>query len=500
MTLCKQWTAPMNTSHPSALEQNLASLSRGGGTGAMHVPRPARRWKTRVLVPAALLLSVSGLLAYAARDVLVPAIEVHVVPVVTRTLETDAGGGDQASAAAGSGATSPAIVQAPGWVEPDPFAVSVPALVEGVISEMLVLEGETVEAGQVVAKMIDADLALELEAANAAAIEREADVRRAETAVEQMKARVDVDRAEAAAGLDEVNRKRGLVAGGGISSGEFRKLELLLAGLNAKVAASESAVAEARAAVVQAQAALRSSQVVIRQAQLQLERTHIRAPQAGVVLTRYAKPGMRMSMNSTGSGINLEESGIVSLYDPAKLQVRADVPLADAAKVAIGTQVEITTEAIANTTFKGVVSRVVHEANIQRNTVQFKVRIENPSPLLKPEMLARVRFHGGSGAHTGAVEAGGSVTGGSLVSILPASILVNQKDGPAQVWIVEAGRGANVSHAVLRDVKLGSIDDNGDVVITSGINPGDRAIVDAPLDLRPGTRVRVIGEAEIAQR
>ena len=103
-------------------------LSRAVERTEPRVPMPPRRWATRVLLPGPIVVAVLGLLAYSAWDSLVPATEVRAVPVVVK-------------AVAG---TSPGsvTVQAPGWLEPDPHAFYVSALTGGVVSEVLVLEGE----------------------------------------------------------------------------------------------------------------------------------------------------------------------------------------------------------------------------------------------------------------------------------------------------------------------------------------------------------------------
>lgn len=482
----------MSTVSPDHRSPGLSGLTRSGGSApAPSIPRPTTRWKTRILIPLFVLLATGGMLAYAARGMLVPAIEVRVVPVVVR--------GERAAPAPGEGepdGASPApsggpLVQAPGWIEPDPYAVSVPALVEGVVKEVLVLEGQAVEEGQVVARLIDTELVLEEAAAAAAIAERQADIRRAEVAADQARARITVDRAAVEAAQDEVDRKRGLVTGGAVSSGEFRRMELRLEGLRAQVVVAESAVAEAEAAIAQGRAALGAAEVQQQQAHLRRSRTEIRSPQAGVVLTRAVYPGMRMAMTSSGAGA-ASEAGILTLYDPLKLQVRVDVPLSAASKVAVGTRAQITTEAIPDATFEGVVTRVIHEANIQRNTVQFKVAIEHPSPLLKPEMLTRVRLRpaGGSDRDGSAVTSGG----GDQTTVLLSSVLVNAREDKAQVWLVENTGGAAGTTAALRDVTLG-VQDGDDTVILTGVRPGDRAIVAPPGTLRHGRRVRVVGEA-----
>src|SRR5688500_17194471 len=137
------------------------------------VPVPRRRWASRVALPAALLLVTAGLLAYAARDTLRAATPVRVVPVVVRAAQ---------ESSPGTGATT--TVQAPGWVEPDPYAISVSALTDGVVKEVLVLEGDAVKAGDVVLRMIDDDAKLALARTGAEVEIREGEVAAAKAALE----------------------------------------------------------------------------------------------------------------------------------------------------------------------------------------------------------------------------------------------------------------------------------------------------------------------------
>ena len=60
------------------------------------------------------------------------------------------------------------LFQAAGWVEPRPQPVVVSALVEGIVDEILVVEGQAVQANQIVAKMVsrDAEIAVQRAAAD----------------------------------------------------------------------------------------------------------------------------------------------------------------------------------------------------------------------------------------------------------------------------------------------------------------------------------------------
>lgn len=460
---------------------NLASLSRrdSGGVPASAVPRPPRRWKTRVLLPVVVLATVLALLGYSARSTLWPAIDVWVVPVVAKT-----GDSTSASTPDGPNPTPPRVlVQAPGWIEADPYAISVPALVEGVVQEVLVLEGQAVEAGQVVARLVDEDARLAADLAAAGLEERESEVRQAQASLAVAMFHVEEAR-------DEVNRKRKLVAAGGVSEGEFARLEIRLQRLEQETEA-------ARTAVATAEAAARTHAVRCEQARLALSRTEVRAPAAGIVLARLVEPGSRVSMSAKADAGGMS-GAVVRLYDPAKLQVRADVPLADVASVGVGTPAEITTEALPGQVFRGAVTRVLHEANIQRNTVQVKVAIENPVPTLKPEMLTRVRFHAASGATTASGSAARSQgEDGGLRLFVPIGVLWPTGDGRAQVWLVEPSSSRQGTVVRRQDITIVPGSDttaDGYAEVLSGLRVGDRLVINAPASLTPNARVRVLGE------
>src|SRR5688500_11978424 len=100
---------------------DLNVLRRGAGTVApngnessrpTNVPLPSRRWKTHVLLPCGILAAALGLLAFAARGALTPAVPIRVLPAIVKS---------------GIQTVGTAVVQAPGWVEPDPYPVTVSA-------------------------------------------------------------------------------------------------------------------------------------------------------------------------------------------------------------------------------------------------------------------------------------------------------------------------------------------------------------------------------------
>jgi multidrug efflux pump subunit AcrA (membrane-fusion protein) len=143
--------------------------------------------------------------------------------------------------------------------------------------------------------------------------------------------------------------------------------------------------------------------------------------------------------------------------------------------------------------FDGVVTRVVHEADIQRNTLQVKVAIKDPSPELKPEMLARVRFSPAARGPGGGETAGGET--GSQRVFAPESLLRREgQSDRASVWVVDKGRSVAARRAVT--LAGGRFEDW--VAVASGLNPGDVLIAGDTSSLSEGERVTITGEDDTA--
>ena len=397
------------------------------------IPAPPKRVLTRYVLPVTLVAAAAAALAWTGWRSFLPVPTVEVVPVSVRAAAVV----DEA-AHQGHAGTKPAThegppVQAPGWIEPSPFAVMVPALTPGIVKRVAILEGERVEAGQVLVELVDDEQRIALKLAEATLAEVRAKRREME---------------------DELGRKAKLVESGAASAGEVARLRLRI---EAMTAAEQAADAERL------------------MKELSLNRTQVRAPIAGVVLARLAVPGM-------AAGSMQDGKALVELYDPAQLQVRADVPLADAGRIAIGDRAEIAVDVMPDRTFRGEVIRVVQQADIAKNTVQAKVRLLDPVPQLKPEMLARVKlFPQVAGEATAAASGRSTIwVRADLVDANAASPAVNVVAG------LEDGRGT----VERRPVTLAGAARDGWIAVTSGLRAGDLVI--AGTSPTPGARIRVL--------
>jgi HlyD family secretion protein len=479
------------------------------------VQRPAR-WK-RFVVPAILLLAFGGVLAASLGDFLRGALEVDVVRPVPVA-------GSSAQRSAGQ-----VVAQAAGWVEPDPFAVRVTALAEGVVREMLVQESDLVEAGDPVAQLVDNDARIGhqlaeamLEEANAevdaalaeltaaqdsleasldmtlAKTRSEAEVKGRQAELEARKRAVAKGQAQVSIAEDELAVQRELEAAGAagprqveLAAARLEEARGELGGLEAESALAAAALDVASAELVHAQRNLslrieehlriQSAQVALATAQakvaqvratcdeacLRLDRMVVRAPVRGVVLERLA---------TVGTQLGGESRTVATLYDPSSIRVRVDVPQQDLAQLFVGQHARIESDARPGKPYEGEVSRIVRRADLQKVTLQAHVRVLDGDELLRPEMLTQVRFLAPEKASDGTETS----AQGSAVSI-PARLLV---DGNA-VWVLDAEHGT----AVRRQVRVGARDGDS-AVVEEGLNLSDKLIDARGASLRESQRVR----------
>jgi len=449
-------------------------------------------------------------------------------------------------------APSTRVIQAPGWLEPDPYYIAITALTDGVVSSIYALEGESVTAGQLVAQLIpdDAQLALRqaqamlataqaqhaiAQAQHTAArtnwdqpIERTRQVAVASAALAESRARqaqlpamIQQVQAQWERWQKEYNRVQRAFDNGVATQREVivakqetaarlaaldvmtQRKEILAAQVQrleaehaATVEAAKLRVAErqaldaATAQVALARATVANHEAQVDQAKLRLKRMNIHAPIDGYVMRRFKSPGDKVML-----GINSDYSShILHLYDPASLQVRVDVPLADASQIYIGQQCQAIIDVLPDQTFHGQVHRITHQADLQKNTLQIKVRLNDPSPLLRPEMLTRVRF---LPSHPTATTPNTShenptdiLTPATHRVRVPQTCLDNQ-----QVWVVRHRRGLRgQAHSVPVQILTTQ---NGYATVIAALNPGD-LLIDNPQRLQPGDLVQFQAQSEIA--
>ena len=466
--------------------EKLESL-RGSGPSSPKAGGPRR-------LPAALLpiglvfafLVVFGLM-FGSR--LFPAQEVKTAPVIVRRTSGDLGSESPESQPQPSSAQL--LFQASGWVEPDPYITNVPSLVNGVVREVLVLEGHAVKKGDILATLIDDDAKLDVQEAertiatlDATQVAHCAQLPVLNAGMHAIQQRIAAHRALHAE-LEDKAQRLAAVRKGSVPEQDVKQAQLKVDGQQAVIEEANAELAGIIAKINKVDlerltvvARISAAQTALARKQLALERTTIKASMDGMVLRLHAAPGKKRMLE----GNEATSALIVELYDPAKLQARIDIPLTEAAGLRIGQPVKITTDLLPDAKCDAEVTGIVGEADLQRNTLQAKVRILKPDLRLRPEMLVRAEFYpGGTSTHSSSSP---SHRNQRLSIYAPTAALLNQSGTTAQAWVIEDHR------AQRRDLKVGTEERDNHLHVLDGLRPGDQLILPPHNKLKEGSRVR----------
>lgn len=475
--------------------EKLGSLSKGNadGGGVAKPPMP-RRWLASYGIPVGLLVGFIILLIILFGERLLPARKLALVNVVTLSEDP---GANRAVARASLGSadafSGPVVFQASGWIEPDPLPVKATALISGVVDEVFVLEGEKVRKGDIIATLVDDDAELDLATAKASLrvaqahlVSNEAEQDATQAGVEAHEKRLKAAEAVLVFRLEEAERFEGAGPEGVPQTAIIESRQKAVA-QRSEIEAVESGIVEAKAHLRRIQsireqiaAEITLAETEVARRELALERTRIRAPIDGRIMRLFAQPGQQRMLGPD----NHDSAAIAYLYDPESLQARIDVPLSEAAQLTVGQAVRIRSNFLPDSVFRGVVTRITGEADLQRNTLQAKVAIESPDERLRPDMLCRAEFLSGV---IGEGESGTSATGGlaTVRVYVPEAALMERSEFVAEVWVLDQS-GERVRK---QSVALESENRDDYVRVREGLRPGDRVVADPPADLRAGERV-----------
>ena len=461
-------------------------------------PPPGRRRLPATLLPIGLLLAFVAIFGLMFASRLLPVTEVRTAPVIALRIAA----GNNEEPGPGSPVPAPAtrgefLFQSSGWIEPDPYAINVPTHLSGVVREVLVLEGQSVKKSDILATLVDDDAKLDVQEATQAIATLDATqvahcaqlpVLNAE--MQAVQQRIESEKALHAELLDLATRLAS-VRPGSVSAQEVRQAQLkadaqkaVINEATAKLSGVLAKITKVDLERIAVNARIRAAQTTLARRKLALERTVIRAPLDGIVLHLHAAPGKKRILESDDPSSAL----IVELYEPGKLQARIDVPLTEAASLEVGQPVTLTTDLLPDARFAGEVTRIVGEADLQRNTLQTKVRLHQPDVRLRPQMLVRAEFY--PGEKTDSVTSPSPHAAGHRLAIfVPGEALFDHSQNSARAWVVEEGR------ARLRTLKVGSEEREQHLRIIDGLRPGDQVVLPPFGDLEDNQRVRITNQS-----
>jgi RND family efflux transporter MFP subunit len=286
----------------------------------------------------------------------------------------------------------------------------------GMVTRVLVEPGQWVGSGQVLA-LVDRSVQTQTAASLAA--------------------QVNVARADLTLAQAELDRAQQLVSRGFISQADVQR----------RIATRDSAAAR-----------LKVASATVSEQRARNNRLDIRAPAAGLVLTRQVEPGQIIS-SASGTLFRMAKGG--------EMEMRAQLPEDDLATLRAGARATVTPVG---------------------STAKFAGQVWQVSPVIDPQTrqgIARIALRYDPALRPGGFASAAIVGGNASLPELPQSAVLSDDKGNF-VYIADKD---NVVRR--RDVRLGTVSDDT-VAIASGLDGSERVVVSAGAFLNPGQKIAPI--------
>ncbi|HXJ10705.1 MAG TPA: efflux RND transporter periplasmic adaptor subunit [Candidatus Limnocylindrales bacterium] len=419
---------------PKPLKPDLGSL-RISDT-KRNAARSSRRWLWLIFGVLGLVLVAGAAMAFRDRKA-----EVEVAP-------------------ARKPANGPAgVLNASGYITPRRRA-TIAAKITGRVTSVMFDEGTRVTEGQLLATLDDSD---------------------ARRALDSIKA--DRDSAQAAIADFEVQLRNAEI--------ELRRTQQLVKEGVQTQQALDSALTTAdslRAKINLAKQQVAASEARIREQQQSVDNCTIRAPYAGIVVSKDAQVGEMVSPVSAGGGFT--RTGIATIVDLHSNEIEVDVSESYIAKVQTNQPVTAILDAYPDWNIPAKVRTVIPTADRQKATVKVRISFTDDShvhlidpatqPRILPDMGVKVTFLEEEKPKAAADK---SEAGVPVVALVPQAA-IHQDNSSKFVFVV---KGDSVER---RAVSLGAVRGT-DVEILAGLQPDSVVVVKGPESLRDGQSVEI---------
>jgi RND family efflux transporter MFP subunit len=344
-------------------------------------------------------------------------------------------------------------LNASGYITPRRRA-TIAAKITGRVTGVFFDEGTRVAEGQLLATLDDSDVKRSLDSAKA-----------------------DRDASQAAIADYEVQLRNANIQ-------LKRAQDLQAAGVQTQEALDNARTAvdslKAKIELAKQQAAASESRIGV--AQQAVDNCTIRAPFAGIVVSKDAQVGEMVSPNSAGGGFT--RTGIATIVDMKSNEIEVDVNESYIARVENGQQVTATLDAYPDKPIRSKVRTVIPTADRQKATVKVRITIIDLEKynFILPDMGVKVAFLEDA-KPPGKGKGKDAAKGPEAVAYIPKSA-VRSDSNASFVFLVRDGRVER------RAVSLGT-DRGADVAVMAGVSPGDSLVVKGPESLHDGDKVEI---------
>jgi len=398
---------------------------------ALRIPQESRGKRGKPILVTLIVLLVLGAGGFGAWywSTALQAAPVKVVPVAVK-----AGGPNAPSA----------VLNASGYVVARRRA-TVSSKVTGKVLDVLIEEGHPVKAGQILAHLDDTQARASLNLADA-------QLAAAQKGMAE-------DQAKLAQAEITLRRREALLKEQVVGKAEVDDAASLVESTRARIAYSQQ-------------------QIGVSQRQVELQKTMlddmiVRAPFAGVVITKDAQPGEMISPVSAGGGFT--RTGIGTIVDMSSLEIEVDVNETYINRVLPNQKVEAVLDAYQDWRIPAHVITTIPSADRQKATVKVRIGFEALDPKILPDMGVKVSFLREGPA------AGQAPTAQPV--IVPKNA-IRSVDGKSVVYVL------NEDRVERRAVNVG-LTTGDQTEVLSGVRAGERVVVEGPQTLKDGDKVKV---------
>lgn len=364
-----------------------------------------------------------------------------------------------------------AFVTASGEIVATRYA-DIGSAVMGRLVELAVKEGDSVKAGQVLARIDPVQASSSAAAAAASVGALEADSRGAATQVRAAQAALDEARSREKESGASLARAQELQRGGLLPQSEFDKASLAAATATAQVASAAAALERAQQALSGSERRIAQGRAENTRARDMLSKTEITAPIDGVITRLDVEQGEMVVIGVQ----NQPGSILMTISDLSAVNAEVKVAEADVMRLSNGFTAAVTLEALPLQKFTGRVVEIGASALPQVGTqaaareFRVKVRLDGPAAALRPGLTCDTEI---------------LVAERKNATTVPLQAVVEQ-NGQTGVFVLRDG---GVKFTPVTTGIIGGLS-----IEVSGVAEGT-AIVSGPFqalrELRDGDRVRV---------
>ena len=262
-------------------------------------------------------------------------------------------------------------VSASGKIFPE-MEVNISSDVSGEVVELYVEEGDSVTAGQLLARIDPDAYQSAVERGRASVNNAKAQYANANAGMERSRAQLlqsEAQKEQIEAQLENIKaiheRNEQLLKDGVISQADFdgslsnlKALEANIRSAIAGVKTAEANMESAKQSVNAASYTIKSAEASLKELQTSLRRTSLYAPMSGIVSRLNVEKGERV----VGT-IQMAGTEVMRIADLSKMEAQVDVNENDVLRVSLGDEVEIEVDAYLDRKFKGRVTKIANSAS-----------------------------------------------------------------------------------------------------------------------------------------